>query len=461
VPSGGDGGNWLAVAHSRLGVDVLSNGVSYPPVFPGLVALLLLVLNPIPAIFVASIVSRMCLLLSVYLVMRRAGRVAASAAALVVGCAAFQLEAFAWGAYPQILAQCLGLICVYFGARFAIRDARRDAGIALVAGIATFATQPLVGGLLLLALPVSIVHAKWISNEYPGRWRPSLVLTALIVAIGTANLVIDITTGEGVSRLDPTSLPFAEAMEITIGEGFVPWAAVLIIGVMALLHRRWEGESWLPIVVSSGWFLAGVGAYFITGERRCLLAAQVAIVMLASSEVARAWRSDRRGVRTATALLAAALIGSIVITGIDAYGRTTAFYRIVDRDEIAALEVLEERARPGDVVIASRGRNTTPVGWWVEGIAGLPTFSGHDPRYLSFASEIAEAEAANAFFDNQMSEAESAEFLEESMARFIVVDRRGPDRAWLGRADLDEFVVIDDTSGFVILEVPSAPTQPA
>ena len=92
-----------------------------------------------------------------------------------------------------------------------------------------------------------------------------------------------------------------------------------------------------------------------------------------------------------------------------------------------ALQFLEGSAQMGDTVLASRGRNTIPIGWWVEGIAKLPTISGHDPRFLTFPSEIAEAEQANSFFEGEMGPQGSIEFLEEAGVRFVIVDKRGPD----------------------------------
>ena len=71
VPSGGDGGNWLALAHDRLGYDVLTPGVTYPPAFPGILSALLLLADSVPALVTAGLLARFVGVISVYVVMPR------------------------------------------------------------------------------------------------------------------------------------------------------------------------------------------------------------------------------------------------------------------------------------------------------------------------------------------------------------------------------------------------------
>jgi hypothetical protein len=211
----------------------------------------------------------------------------------------------------------------------------------------------------------------------------------------------------------------------------------------------------VAVSAGAGWFLAGAGLFLATGERRTLLAAQLGVILLASAQLFSWWRQPRQRprVRKAVFVLSAAIIGSIVVPGLAKYRESTTFYRIVDTPEVEALEFLEGSASPDDTVLASRGRNTIPIGWWVEGIARLPTISGHDSRYLTFPSEVAEAEDANAFFSGELGPEEATDYLAEAGIQFLVVDKRGPDLTWLYRADRPSFPVIYDSPSLAILEV--------
>jgi hypothetical protein len=152
-------------------------------------------------------------------------------------------------------------------------------------------------------------------------------------------------------------------------------------------------------------------------------------------------------------MFVAALIGAVAIPGIAEYIQSTDFYSIVDEEEIEALEFLAAMATGGDTVVASRGRSSIPIGWWVEGAARLPTISGHDPSFLTFPREIEEAEDANAFFQGDLSPDDALDYLEAVDAQYLVVDRRGPDAGWMFRADRPSFDVIYDSPTLVILEV--------
>jgi hypothetical protein len=457
VPSGGDGGNWLALAHDLLGREVVAPGVSYPPVFTSMLALLLLIWDPVPAVVIASIIARSICLSAVYMVMRGFGRTVALITATASGLAAFQLESYAWGAYPQILGQGLGLIATYFGVRYAVRPNRRFALLAVAAAAGTVLTHTLVAALLVIALVVAAAHAAFVSGRVRRNWLRGLMPIAFMVVTIGLYLAVEVLRSEGSAVLNPADLSIRDGLNLAMGESPIPWLVVTGIGITSLLHRHWLATQSIAVSVGAGWFLAGAGLFLATGERRSLLAAQLGVILLASAQLTRWWRKSRdRGrvvVGNALLVFSAALVGSIAVPGMSDYRESTSFYRIVDTPEVEALQFLEESAEVGDTVLASRGRNTIPIGWWVEGIARLPTISGHDPRYLTFPAEILEAEEANAFFAGELEPIETTNYLNQAGVRFVVVDKRGPDSGWLFRADRPTFPVIYDSSALVILEV--------
>jgi hypothetical protein len=464
IPSGGDGGNWLALAHDSLGVEVVTPGVSYPPVFVALLAAWVLLLDPVPALVVASLVAHLASVLAVYFVMKDSGRVAALVTAGVSALAAFQLEAYAWGAYPQILGTAFGMVATYSAIRYMTDRRRVDAFVALTATIATALTHSLVGGILMFALVVATSHALWVSTAIRDKWRSNLLFVLFLVVLCSIPLLLGVVGGEGRAVMNPSGLRFDEAVRLAFGESPLAWLVLSIVGLLGLFHRAWRGNSFSSVSVGAGWAIVGFGVFVITGERRSLLFAQIGILLMAATELARWWFRIRaatseadssrvRRMRIPLLMLIAALMGSIAIPGIAKYRQSTDFYRIVDESEIEALEFLAATANEGDTVVASRGRSTIPIGWWVEGAAKLPTVSGHDPSFLTFPSEIEEAEEANAFFQGELSPLDAVGYLESVGARFLVVDRRGPDGGWMFRANRPSFDVIYDSPTLVILEV--------
>jgi hypothetical protein len=125
-----------------------------------------------------------------------------------------------------------------------------------------------------------------------------------------------------------------------------------------------------------------------------------------------------------------ALLGSIVLTGLHRYDGAADWYRVAGQRQLVALNTLSEVAEPGDLAVASRGPNGNPVGWWVEGYAGIPTYTNIDTAFLAFPEEREQAHFAAELFSSPPEEA--AAMMGEIGARFLILDRRGPDAGWLG-----------------------------
>jgi hypothetical protein len=437
--------------------------VSYPPVFPSLLAVLLLVLEPIPALVVGSLLVRFVAVLAVYLVMKDSGRLVAVLTAVLTALTAFQLEAFAWGAYPQILGMSLGLLASYYTIRFCAHRAWRDAIAAVLLVVGTISTHTLIAGALVPALAISCLYGIWISPRVRENWRGSILFVALLMLVSGLSLASGVVGGEGRAVMNPAGLTLEQGLRLALGESPLPWIVVLGIGIACLLHARWPGDEFLSVSVGLGWFVVGAGLFAVTGERRSLLLAQVGVLLLAATELSRWWRgfaSDReprrrgrRRLRVPLLIFTAALVGAIAVPGVAQYRRATDFYRIIDVEEVKALEFLRDTVDEGEVVMASEGRNSMPIGWWVEGIANTPTISGHDPRFLTFPAEIVEAERAEAFFGGDLEAEEAIDLLDSVDAKYLVVDRRGPASGWMFRADRPTFDVIYDSSTLVILKV--------
>ncbi|HSJ83263.1 MAG TPA: hypothetical protein VLA91_05530 [Acidimicrobiia bacterium] len=469
VPSGPDGGNWLAMAQDRfLGLDVMAAAVTYPPLLPLALAALLLVMEPLSALVTMALLSKCLLVIAVYVCARSMGRSYAAAAAVLVGVAGAQLEAYSWGAYPQLLGTAFGIMSVFCAVRFlASREMAYLIGAGVLA-ILTYATHTLIGGLLVFAGPIAIVHQLWLARSNRDD-RLLGIRVAAALAVPGALLAVNnqvLNRQPGVQPvLNPLSLDKAESLMQTISDAPLPWVVVAVFGVASLLIKRWEGDRSVTAATASAWAVVGVLFFLLVGEPRALLLTQFGLIVLAllflqrlvditRSTKPKRWRGASSVAMRVIVVLAVATASALVVGGVDSYAKATDWYRVVDYPEIRALDFLKDTAKAGDLVVASEGHHGNQIGWWVQGYAGIPTYTGVDLRFLTFPEEREQSQIANDFFDLDSTEAESRELLRTIGADFVVVDRRGPDAGWLESRLAAELELIYESPTLVLLQVP-------
>jgi len=447
IPSGADGGNWLAIARGYSGEDVMAADVGYPPVFPALLALGLPVFGAIPALVVMALTAKALLVSAVYICCRSLGRWYAAGAAVCCGVAGAQLEAYAWGGYPQLMGTAFALLTVFFAIRWLRLDRLRILIICLAFGVLTFASHALVGGLLLVALPLAAAH--WVLNARRNRreiLRVVAVLLALLVPGGLFVVLSRIAGSEaGVSAvLNPYDVSRLESIELAIRDAVIPWVLVTVLGIIGLAIRGVRGERETTLTVGSSWTVAGLTFFAVTGEARGLLLTQLGLVILASLTVR--WMVEKFGRRDSEdskervhrwafpvlATFLISMISAIVAGGLVAYSAATDWYRVADVEVLEALDWLRENSAPDDLMAASSGPNGNPLGWWVQGYGKRRTYTGIDVRALSFPDERSQAEITNEIFAPSTGAADAHALVRDNGIDFLIVDRRGPDAAWLG-----------------------------
>jgi hypothetical protein len=446
LPSGADGGNWLAIARGLTGEDVMASKVAYPPVFPALLALAVPLLGAIPALVVTALLAKALLVVAVYICCRPLGRWYATGAAVCCGVAGAQLEAYAWGGYPQLMGTAFALLTVYFAIRWLSLDRFWILIVALVFGALTIATHALIGGLLLVALPLAVLH--WALNARRNRreiLRAFAVVLAVLVPGGLFVVLSRIAGAEaGVTAvLNPYDVPRLESIELAIRDAVVPWVLVAVLGIVALAIRGVKEGRQATLTVGSSWTVAGLTFFLVTGEARGLLLTQVGLIILASLTVQ--WLVDKVGRRDpengkrinrwafpVIATLLISMASAILAGGLVAYVAATDWYRVADDEVLEALDWLGENSAPQDLMAASAGPNGNPLGWWVQGYGKRRTYTGIDVRALSFPDERNQAEIANEIFAPSTGAAEAHALVSENGIDFLIVDRRGPDAAWLG-----------------------------
>ena len=467
IPSGSDPGNWLALAHETLGDRVMSADVRYPPLFPALVGILIPLAGPLTALVVGALLAKSVLVAAIYVSTRPAGRAPALAAAVLVGTAGYQLEAYAWGAYPQLLATGLALMVIYFALRFVSTSRWQDLLLTLLASAMVFATHRLVAGLLLFALPGAIAHSLWLRRAAKRAWRRAALPIGGVALLGIPQLAYWLLAEARAGAnpvLNPEGLPLSALLELTVREAPVPWILVALLATVGIFRRKWWSKSVsIPASMGTGWVLAGTGFFLITGAQRALLLVQMSLIVLAVltfSQLVLGFleSTDQMKLRPVMLLLVGMstfgwLVGAgwLLTAGISHYSASSDWYRVLDRNDLEMLGRLRQVSDVGDIVVASRGSNGNPVGWWVEGYGQRPTYSAIDTRYVTFSEEKRQGVLANAIFGGRMSVTRTTSLLKSIGARFVVVDRRGPDADWLRDADRYGLTLLFDSRSLVIL----------
>jgi hypothetical protein len=459
VPTGADPGNWLALAQERLGTDTMSAEVTYPPVFPLVLGLLRkLTGEAVSGLFLAAVLAHGAVVVATYLLLRRTHRLAAVLGVVVVATAGYQAEAFAWGAYPQLLATGIAVLLVRYVVS-AHAAGVRHLGIVLLGVLLTLGTHKLVGVLLLPATCLAVLHrGYWLGTD-------ALLRRRMLLALACAAVPVLVFAGVWVAELaaglrpvvNPTDVGRLASLQWVVREAPVPWLMLSAVAVVGMADRGKRGAAAGDAACAAGWTLAGLLLFALVAEPRALLPAQIGIVVLALQTL-RQWlpswaASVASPAGLARPVLLLSLLGAVVVPGAAHYQVVADWYRVVDRQDLATLDALRELTAEGDVLLASRSRNGHPVGWWVEGYVGRPAFSAMDPRYAAFPLERAQARIANAVLHGRDGPAAGA--LDRHCFRFIVVDRRGPDGGWVGRARERGLVPVLDTDSLVVFEHPN------
>ena len=461
VPSGTDPGGWLAMAKDRFGVEVLAApAAAYLPGFPVLLGLLLAVTDSVVAITAAGVISKMALVLAIYLAVRPVGRGYAVAAAVMIGLSGAHGEMYAWGGFTQQLGTATGIIAVFYLIR--CLESRRTVHLVIsaVAVGATLVTHNLIGGLLVGALGLATVHWLYLTGAGRPEWIRGLRDAAVVALPAAAFVAIHLLLGERAGRqpsLNPGGLNWAGSVEHTINEAPIPWLVVAVVALAFGTSRKWSGPHALTVALGGSWVVVSLVFFLVIGEPRALLLTQMGVVFIAVAVFAELFQAAKRRnvyARDALAVAGGVLFFAIIASGYTDYDVATDWYRVVDHEEIAALDQLARASRPGDLVVASAGHHQNQVGWWVQGYAEVPTYPAGNIEFLASPQERAQGTTANLVFESDPSAV--AGYLDQIGARFLVVDRRGPGEAWLESEFAMSLRVIDDSSNLVILELPES-----
>jgi hypothetical protein len=466
VPSGADSGNWLAMAKELRGIEVMSADVTYPIVFPGFVAALLSVFSEIAAITIAGLAAKLVLVASVFWCLRGIGRGWAALGALLVGLSGAQLEAYAWGGFAQLLGTGAGILAVFFFGQYLVSAQRSSLLIALAWAILAYGTHTLVTGLVLIALGFEAAYWLIVSGMSAHKLKRAVIGLGVVALPGVVVAGISVLGSEaGVDPvLNPHDLNPWLAIQHATREAPLPWLVVAILALLFVFRPAPDDDNLIVKLVGLSWVVAGLAFFWYSGEPRSLLFVQTGIVILAVSAAARLVAAQRRRNKQAalwllTLMLGFGLIGALVVGGVASYRDATRWYRVVATPELRVLDGLAQRAEAGDLVLASMGHHGNPIGWWVQGYAGVPTYASIDTRFLAFPDERQQANIANDFFSGDLSVEDSRSVVEATGADFLLVDRRTDHGAWLESDAARGLPRIANTGTIVLLDATPEPAD--
>lgn len=252
--------------------------------------------------------------------------------------------------------------------------------------------------------------------------------------------------------LDAAAFSFPGAWAYATREATAAWTLVTAAGAAAL----WRGRS-RP---SAGWLLAAAlllvaaPATLLSAEPRLVPAVSIAAALGIAATVGR---PDRL---TGAAMAAVALF--LAVVGDRAAGSYAAFYRVLDRSMLAAVEAVAA-ANPEGLVAVRADRRGWPVGWWYEGLTEERIAVGSDPRWLGFPGERERAAMAADLFAPGTTGADLRRRAAAAGVELLVAskwDWIGWER-WLGEPDPAVEAIFDDGETLVLRLRPPPPAPGA
>ena len=424
-PSGLDGGNWLAIGHQMLGSGWRSALALYPPVVPLLMAVLGSFWGPMLAAEALATVSSLAPSIGVYVLMRETLRVRAAILAGLLATSATVGEAAAWGGYPQLLG--LGAVALLLWAvnRFVLMPDPARAFVISVFLFLALASNELVGvSALVIAGIYLVVRLRQIGPQV--RSGPRLLAVSLVIATLPSALLIPVyvAIGRGYVENEATRVSnqhvdianlFSNLNNLfkdNVGLWYVilaiAFASPLILLVKRVEARRRQRNGFgRPLAAAStAVMLAVVIGALAIGEVRLLYLLPVAMII----SLGAWWTLLAQARGPIAASLDHVLVGVMaLVLAVEAallmptFQAQVQWYTVLSPGLVSGLHDLDRVADRHAIIAVSPAANPTnqdgwPLGWWVEGLLGRPTYSASDFQWLNTRDERTRATIANDMF---------------------------------------------------------------
>lgn len=440
--SGNDPGNWLAQASQLAGVRTTAAFTIYPPLFPLVLLGAETVFRPLEAVRVAAAVVSLAPGLATYVLLRAIGLRSAALAGLAMSLAGYSSEMLAWGGYPQLLGTGLtvGTLAVL---NFAFRSRRMSfLGVSgLLVGLTVLANQ--LSGLQVLACTAGVslagVFCCWSAWKDRISSTAYLVIGAAIGCLPSLPFYLPLLRHTGASAFNAEAFTgLAPLAGYVVDESPLLWAAVFatVPAAASILSRQ---RQWAAVATLVSLLIGSILPLVATHEVRFLHLGEVggllALGVVLDEIVQRELQSPFG--RLVPLAAAAALTVGLCSAGLARYERAYAYYGVLDSNLATGLEWLRAHAHPGDRAASSASLRDWPFGWWVEGLARVPTYVETDPRWVAFDEEKTGVRIARSILSDSNPEAAAADARRYGVT-LLVIDTRYNDRPaqWLSSGRL-------------------------
>jgi hypothetical protein len=463
LPSGADGGNWLALGRALGHLGTMPGGVVYPPLVPALALVVDVLGKPIAGVKLIATVASVTPAAGCYV----AARICGMRWTALLPCAFLALtgsvgEAAAWGGYPQLFG--LGFLPLAIALLDRALRAWRP-GIAALGGLAlaaTLASSELIGAVAVVAAALLVVIHLLVLGSRPSTVRSLLIVAGLIVApsLLLVPVYLQLLTAVWATRgVKPArgNIAVRDILSFVYRDFPVLWFPMqaLAVATPAVLWFRTRRPICLlamVVTISTAVLLLGLRQI-----RFGYVAPESAVLGLAASfEVLGAVRSQARGALTAIA--ATALLPLLVYqytASAQLFRGQVSFYQVIPGDWVPTLAYLRDQTPAGSLVAVGPDGQDRPTGWWVQGLGRRPALISSDPAWLNFPGERARANEARWIFDPSLSAGESVRRARSLGVAYLLVDKRWSHyTAWYqGGAGLQ---VVVDSADVALVDVGAA-----
>jgi len=198
----------------------------------------------------------------------------------------------------------------------------------------------------------------------------------------------------------------------------------------------------LPAITTAV-ILSSFVVFMVSFEIRILAVFQIGLlfgISLLLYDVYRKLReySSLTFLRALVIITTVVITGAIVVQGNARYFKDSAWYQVVDRQVLQALNCLRLQEGKG-IVVAQATPQGNPYMWWIEGYSNHPTFTSSDPKWLNFVQEREQNAVATQLFSAEAKDIDS--LVLQYHIEYVFIDKRAP------ACDPNKFITI----GFTVL----------
>ncbi|MCL4562778.1 MAG: hypothetical protein M1281_19465 [Chloroflexi bacterium] len=432
APSGADPGNWLSLAWGITGQSARLAPWAYPPLTFVALRIFLAFMAPLTALKVLGVLTWIGMGAAFWIVMQRFIRrlpiYVRFALAILFAFSGYEAEIFAWGGYPQLAGMAFLILAIPYTEKWLEDGERRDGLAAAVFIGAVIFTHHLLTAMLPV-LWVVLFMWSWLQKKDSRKMvlRRFLVLSVAIFGISLAALpiywkYISLLAGNPAnsSGFGFQTLPLL--ISYLFRQAAWLWIALTFVAIIAPFWLRRHPLSGSVLAFTWG----SLFCFAVLWEVRLLQGLFAGIVLGLALVLDEAWGKRlapglQEIVRGSSTVLLGGVLLVLIPAGQQQFLQASAYYRVASNDMLPGITWLKDHSQPGDRVASSK-TNPDLLGWWIEGLAGRPTFYATDLRWLSFTQERSNAEIANTIFNPSTPPRKAEALIGAYHIRWIFVD---------------------------------------